>query len=269
MRITRIKKIIAVLLATITAVLCTGCAIFDKNESYAGSITYDEEYKNQSGMQMVEEYAKENGIDVDEYPQNLVDLLDRNKETRDFVLGYPTDKDKHFRIDMSEYKDCDSVPLFMQWDKRWGYKIYGDDVAALTACGPTCLSMVATYLLQDTKYSPEYMMDFAVDNGYCIKGGGSLWTLISEGGTKFGLDVTEIPLDKDRVIRNLEVGNPIICVMGPGYFTKKGHFIVLTGIEDGKIKVNDPNSYRNSEKLWNFDKFSSQIRNLWVLRNLS
>ena len=220
MRITRIKKIIAVLLATITAVLCTGCAIFDKNESYAGSITYDEEYKNQSGRQMVEEYAKENGIDVDEYPQNLVDLLDRNKETRDFVLGYPTDKDKHFRIDMSEYKDCDSVPLFMQWDKRWGYKIYGDDVAALTACGPTCLSMVATYLLQDTKYSPEYMMDFAVDNGYCVKGGGSLWTLISEGGTKLGLDVTEIPLDKDRVIRNLEVGNPIICVMGPGYFTK-------------------------------------------------
>lgn len=269
MRITKSKKIVAVLLAVITVVLCTGCSTHNKNEFYAGSITYDEEYKNHSGRQMVEEYAEANGIDISEYPQNLIDLLDRNKETRDFVLDYPTDKDKHFRIDMREYKNCDSVPLFMQWDKRWGYKIYGDDVAALTACGPTCLSMVATYLLQDTKYSPDYMIDFAIDSGYCVKGGGSLWTLISEGGTKLGLDVTEIPLDKDRVIRNLEVGNPIICVMGPGYFTKKGHFIVLTGIEDGKIKVNDPNSYRNSEKLWNFDKFSSQIRNLWVLRNLS
>lgn len=131
----------------------------------------------------------------------------------------------------------------MQWDIRWGYKIYGDDVAGLTACGPTCLSMVAVYLLQDTKYSPDYMIDWADKNGYCVDGGGSLWTLMSEGAEKLGIDSTELPLDKQRVINNLEVGNPVVCIMGPGDFTKKGHFIVMTGIEDGKIKINDPNSF--------------------------
>ena len=80
------------------------------------------------------------------------------------------------------------------------------------------------------------------------------------------MDVTEIPLDKNRVFKNLEAGNPIICVMGPGDFTAKGHFIVMVGSEDGKIKVNDPNSKANSEKLWNYDDIYSQIKNLWVLR---
>ena len=55
--------------------------------------------------------------------------------------------------------------------------------------------------------------------------------------------------------------------MGPGDFTTTGHFIVLSGCEDGLIKINDPNSYANSEKLWSYEEIADQIRNLWVIRN--
>ncbi len=54
--------------------------------------------------------------------------------------------------------------------------------------------------------------------------------------------------------------------MGPGDFTLKGHFIVMTGIENGKIKINDPNSFKNSNKLWDYDDIYKQINNLWVMR---
>lgn len=214
----------------------------------------------------VSDYAEKHSLSIDDYPDSLIKLLGRNSETKNFVLSYPEEKDKAHKVDFSEYRNCKSVPLLMQWDKRWGYKMYGDDVAGLTACGPVCLSMVSVYLLQDTKYSPDYMIDWAKKNGYCVKGHGSLWTLISEGGKKLGLDVTEIPLDEQRIINNLEVGNPIICIMGPGAFTSTGHFIVLTGYENGKIKINDPNSYSNSEKEWEYDDIYNQINNLWVLR---
>lgn len=215
---------------------------------------------------IIREYADKNGIDFNDYPASIIDLLARNSETEDFVLSYPKEKDKSHKINMKEYKNCKEVPLFMQWDKRWGYMEYGSDVAGLTACGPVCLSMAAVYVKQDIKYSPDYVIEFAIDNGYCLENGGSEWVLISEGGEKLGMDVTEIPLDKNRVFKNLEAGNPIICVMGPGDFTAKGHFIVMVGCEDGKIKVNDPNSKSNSEKLWNYDDIYSQIKNLWVLR---
>lgn len=223
-------------------------------------------YSREEAETLVAEFAQKNGCNIGDYPDSLIDLLVRNSETKDFVLSYPLEKDEKHKINLKEYKNCTEVPLFMQWDKRWGYIMYGDDVAGLTGCGPVCLSMAAVYVKQDIKYSPDYMLEFAKDNGYCIKGGGSQWALISEGGKKLGMDVTEIPLDKNRIVRNLEAGNPIICIMGPGDFTTKGHFIVMTGYENGKIKINDPNSYANSERLWDYDDVCSQIKNLWVLR---
>ena len=78
--------------------------------------------------------------------------------------------------------------------------------------------------------------------------------------------MTEIPLDEGRILANLEVGNPIICVVGPGDFTTEGHFIVLSGCENGRIRVNDPNSVENSQKLWDYAQLEGQILNLWVIR---
>ena len=79
--------------------------------------------------------------------------------------------------------------------------------------------------------------------------------------------MTEIPVYEDRVIDNLEVGNPIVCIVGPGPFTTTGHFIVLAGVdEDGNIKVNDPNSIARSSRTWRFSEFEDQIEAMWVLR---
>ena len=212
------------------------------------------------------EYAIHNKLSLSEWPDELKELLQKNPDTKDFVLNYPSKKDLLQDIDLSEYQDCSSVPNLYQWDERWGYTWYAGEMMGLSGCGPTCLSMVCIYLLNDTTYSPRYIADFAEEKGYGVPGNGSAWTLISDGGEELGLDVIEIPLNKDRIIRNLNVGNPIICVMGPGDFTSTGHFIVLTEYIDGKVKVNDPNSKIRSEQLWDLDEIKDQIRNLWVCR---
>ena len=202
-----------------------------------------------------------------ECPESLAELLERNPETKEFVENYPTEYGKKHTVDMSEYRGKPGVPLFLQWDQRWGYLDYGDDVAGLTACGPMCLSMAGYALTGDeTRFRPDRVIQFAIDEGYCIPGSGSSWSLISEGGPKLGLDVIEIPLVESRIVSNLEVGNPIICIMGPGTFTTSGHFILLTGMEDGKFRINDPNSRSKSERLWEYKEFCDQVRNLWVIR---
>ena len=214
----------------------------------------------------ITEFARENGISLGAWPEELLDLLEKNPEAKDFVLNYPLKKDLEAKIDLSEYLDNDEVPLLLQWDERWGYTEYAGELMGLSGCGPTCLSMVCLYLLDDASYTPRYIAQFATENGYSVSGNGSSWTLISEGGEKLGLDVTEIPLDENRIIRNLEVGNPIICVMGPGFFTSTGHFIVMTEYVDGYVKVNDPNSPNRSEQTWKLTEVMEQIRNLWVCR---
>ena len=216
--------------------------------------------------QTIAAFCEENDLRLSDYPEDIRALLERNPETEDFVLHYPLEKNKEIDVDLSAYEDCGGVPLFLQWDRQWGYMTYGDGVAGLTACGPVCLSMAAYYWTGDEAYAPDKMIEFAKKGGYYSWGNGSSWTLISEGAVELGFDVTEIPLVKKRILDNLEVGNPIICAMGPGDFTTTGHFIVLVDEEDGLIKVNDPNSVENSGKLWKFEDIESQFRNLWVIR---
>ena len=65
----------------------------------------------------------------------------------------------------------------------------------------------------------------------------------------------------------LNKGQPIICSVGPGDFTTEGHFILLEGIKDEKIIINDPNSLKRSNKLWKYEDIESQIKNLWVFKS--
>lgn len=210
-------------------------------------------------------YADEKGISFGAYPESLIALLDRNPETEEFVLNYPFREDVEYRLVPPE--EGQGVPLLLQWDSRWGYEIYGSDMMAITGCGPTCVAMAGLYLTGDAEtFDPAAVAAFSQKNGYYAAGYGSSWTLISEGAVKLGLDVTEIPLVEKRIKDNLEVGNPIICAMGPGDFTTSGHYILLVGLEDGKFRVNDPNSIEKSGQLWSYEQISGQIRNLWVIR---
>ena len=213
------------------------------------------------------QYAIENGLSYGDYPQSIIDLLERNPETEKFVLEYPFASKKTFSVDLSEYLSSPTVPLFMQWDQRWGYMKYGSDVAGLTACGPVCLSMAAVYLTGNAAYSPDAMIRFANENNYYVPGSGSSWTLISEGAKKLGFHVTELPLDEGRIRKCLEADIPVILVVGPGDFTTSGHFLVVTGYENGKLRLNDPNSNANSQKLWDYEDIKGQIRNLWSIEN--
>ena len=173
-------------------------------------------------------------------------------------------------IDLSGEVNRFEVPRLYQWDARWGYKIYGSGPMGLTGCGPTCLSMVAIHLLGNTDMNPAWMAEYAMNNGYYDYDGnsGTYWTLMTDGAFGLGIDVTEIPTDEDRMIRNLEVGNPIIAIVGEGEFTDNGHFIVITGYEGGYFTVNDPNSYTRSDRLWTFDELEEEIITCWVYRIL-
>lgn len=258
------KKIISTIIS-LTILFISGYQLSGFAEGLWREMTYPFT-EHTRAEQLVYVYAQENGYSYGDYPEELVALLDRNPETSPFVLEFPIKKDLRPAIDLSEYANCTEVPLLMQWDQRWGYLPYGDNLAGLTACGPVCLSMAAIYVTGDPQYSPDRIMQFAVQNGYCIPGNGTAWALISEGGETLGLDVTELPLHKETMIQTLEAGYPIICIMGPGDFTSSGHYIVLTGIENGAFRVNDPNSYARSEKRWTYEQIQDQIDNLWAIR---
>ncbi len=193
----------------------------------------------------------------------LRELVENNPETVDFVRNYQEKKDAPLAEDIGEVT-AGVIPHLLQWDERWGYQIYGDNMIAVNGCGPTVISMVAAGLTGDNTITPYRVAKFAEENGYYEGEAGTSWSLMTEGAQQFGIYGEEMGLDENGIFSALESGNPIICSMRPGDFTTTGHFIVLVGTEDGKIRVNDPNSVKRSEKLWDYETLYPQINNLWV-----
>ena len=127
--------------------------------------------------------------------------------------------------------------------------------------------MAGWYLTGDDNMTPDKIAKFAQRSGYYETGYGSSWTLISQGGPELGLEVQELPLVKKKIDDALEAGKPVILALGEGDFTSSGHYILLTGAEEGGYRVNDPNSRVNSGKLWTYEQLEGQIRNIWAISN--
>lgn len=201
---------------------------------------------------------------VDQYSDSLISALCNNGEMLEFVKNYPT-KEKIVYGTLAE-EECsqEEIPLLLQWDERWGYAPYGDDNIALSGCGPVSLSMVLVGLTGSMDASPDAVAEFATEQGYYVAKTGTSWNLMTKGAEHFGVRGQDITPDKDSVFSLLKSDIPIICSMYPGDFTAKGHFIVLTGIEHGRIRVNDPMSEARSEKLWDWETFEPQIHHAWA-----
>lgn len=138
-----------------------------------------------------------------------------------------------------------AVPLYLQYDPTWGGISYGNGTIRKNGCCPTCLAMVFSYMRGETIY-PSGIVAWA-GNRYYVNGSGTSWNIFEPAAAQWGVTCRGIGKDGELMQEALSQGKLVVASMGPGTFTRGGHFIVLTGItDDGKIKVNDPND--NSSK---------------------
>lgn len=267
----KFKYIILSILTSIVACITHSMSEEYSYEKLKSQLFNSNDINKEILVEKSKEYPKINQIlnNINLYPISLINLLSNNIETIDFVANYPKYSEKATTGDISIKEDYEKgqIPLFIQWDKRWGYDKYGDEFIAINGCGPTSLAMVAVGLTGNTDINPKVVADYSRKNGYLINGVGTRWSMMTEGAKHFGIIGTEINLSENNIISNLKKGDPIIASMGPGEFTSKGHFIVLTGVSsDGKIIVNDPNSKVRSEKTWDIDVFMKEAKNLWAFK---
>lgn len=205
-------------------------------------------------------------INMEQYPLELLTLLSNNMETLSFVSDYlmhVDDEEAAGSITAEELNG--TIPLFQQWDKRWGYVKYGSNIIAINGCGPTCLSMVYTGLTGSVEKDPAAIADFCIENNYYTEDAGTSWSLMLEGAKKLGLNAEKISIGAETIKEKLTSGQPVICSMKPGDFTDTGHFIVLRAItEEGKLLINDPNNISRSEKEWDLDTVLGQVKSAWA-----
>ena len=199
-----------------------------------------------------------------EIPEALQVFAEKYPETAGFVSDYPAHYRDHPSKDVSGEVKKGVVPLFIQWDERWGYEDYGGNYLAVNGCGPTCLSMVVCGLTGETDANPYAVACYSEQQGYYTPGSGTSWSLMTQGAAHYGLDAERVTLSADAIADTLARGRVIIASMKPGDFTYTGHFIVLTGLDrDGRVRVNDSNSRLNSAKSWDAQVLVDQMKAAW------
>ena len=201
---------------------------------------------------------------VQGYPKGVIELLDKNPATVNYVEAYGEKQGQIYAEDIGDDYVEGQIPLLIQWDERWGYTQYGDTYLGLSGCGPTVVSMAASYLLSDGTLTPNAVARFSEQNGYYVDGVGSSWSLIEEGLPQLGVRVQIGSLEEGAMAQVIERGGVILCSVGPGTFTDSGHFILLCGYAQGEgFLVHDPNSAVRSGRYYRFADLADEIVQLW------
>lgn len=160
------------------------------------------------------------------------------------------------------------IPLYLQYDSRWGNLPYGQSDIKTSGCALTCLAMAVSYK-KGQAVTPADIL--AVTGGsYYIPGVGSKWSIFPDVAAHYKIQCSNLGRDINAAMQSVSEGKPVIASMSPGTFTTSGHFIVLRGItENGNLLVNDPADterknhkgrefspaliYRESKGFWSFE----------------
>lgn len=140
---------------------------------------------------------------------------------------------------------------------------YSQGTIKTSGCGPTSLAMVLTNLL-GREVSP--VETAAKGNGKYTCSKGTTWNYFLDMAKEYGVQCTQMNMTSENLVSSLQAGKKVILSMGPGHFTKGGHFIVARGIDsNGKVIVSDPASEQRSNQTWDVSTLVSEGKQLWAM----
>lgn len=166
---------------------------------------------------------------------------------------------------------------YLQNDARWKtkpYRVPGEQSTIGSAgCGPTCAAMVISTITGKT-VTPEDTCAWSIQHGYKALNQGTYYSYFRPQMAAYGIDCNQLlgsrilnqprhPIH-EQVKQYLSQGYYVIALMGPGTWTKGGHFVLVWGW-DTKVRICDPASVRAERLNGDPDTFRREVRNYWLV----
>ena len=132
------------------------------------------------------------------------------------------------RLSMKNHKEYIAGYIyFNQGDSAWNQNGY---CIAKAGCGPTSMAVVITSLTGKW-VTPLDTAIWGYQHGFYSREG-SAHEMIPAMAAAYGLRCQGVGTDYQAIKNALKAGEPVVCLMGPGYFTRGGHFMVLVAIDN-------------------------------------
>ena len=166
---------------------------------------------------------------------------------------------------------------YLQTDARWKskpYRVTGEQSTIGSAgCGPTCAAMVISTLTGKT-VTPVDTCDWSIRHGYKALNQGTYYSYFVPQLKAYGIQCKQMlgsrilnqpqhPIH-EQVKQYLSHGYYVIALMGPGTWTKSGHFVLVWGW-DIKVRICDPASVRAERMNGDPDTFRREVRMYWLV----
>ena len=166
---------------------------------------------------------------------------------------------------------------YLQTDARWKakpYRVPGEQSTIGSAgCGPTCAAMVISTITGKT-VTPEDTCSWSIQHGYKALNQGTYYSYFRPQMAAYGIDCKQLlgsrilnqprhPIH-EQVKQYLTQGYYVIALMGPGTWTKGGHFVLLWDW-DSKVRICDPASTGMERLNGDPDTFRREVRMYWLV----
>lgn len=161
------------------------------------------------------------------------------------------------RKEMENHKEyLGDMIYFNQKDQVWNDNGY---CVARSGCGPTSMAVVISSLTGKW-VTPLDTIEWACKHDY-YSGDGSVHEMIPALAKAYGLTCKGLGTNYNKIRAALKKGHPVVCLMGPGYFTAGGHFMVLTSIDSKNcVTVADVGSRERSSYKYRLKQVISQAK---------
>ena len=164
---------------------------------------------------------------------------------------------------------------YLQTDSRWAnvpYAVKGESATiGGSGCGPTAMAMVlATWA--DPAVTPKSECAWALKNGYKALRHGTFYAYFPPAAKRFGLVCRQLngaslygnsnSAYHAQVRQAVQAGDLVIACMGPGNWTRGGHFVLLWDVDEARdiAYVNDPASTLERRTRGSWKLFKSQVK---------
>ena len=152
---------------------------------------------------------------------------------------------------------------YNQEDSRWGNSLFGPkDPIRTHGCGPTVLAMLVSSYTGLT-LTPDIAASWAADNELCVPGDGSSHDIVETGCSAFGLKARPLPDPTvQNVLDELYSGNSLVALVGKGYFSDNGHFLILIkpGTAKNTVRIADSANLENCYHDWPISFILEQLK---------
>ena len=166
---------------------------------------------------------------------------------------------------------------YLQKDARWKskpYRVTGEQSTIGSAgCGPTCAAMMISTITGKT-VTPVDTCAWSIQHWYKALNQGTYYSYFVPQLKAYGIQCKQMLGSRilnqpqhsihEQVKRYLSHGYYVIALMGPGTWTKSGHF-VLVWDWDSKVRICDPASTRAERLNGDPEAFRREVRMYWLV----